>query len=217
MDNNLNIENKFSYIGDFLDKRYLYDNVPKYKSFYLKQDRYDILKGYIENKIVLDFGSGKNTLKNQLKYLPKQYDTYDYDINNKLAMYHNLKDINTIYDIIIAAHIFEHEKTLTDLYNDLEWCYNHTDKLIIVVPNHTSCNDSMRDDITHNFILNTPDFISLLDKTGFKVDKIILTSICKNTHKFDTIRYLIRAIIVILMVESPFFDFAMICSKKEKE
>jgi 2-polyprenyl-3-methyl-5-hydroxy-6-metoxy-1,4-benzoquinol methylase len=104
--------------------------------------RYEFVKPFIENKSVLDFGSGnggflqnaKKTAKN-IAGVELEKAVIPFYKEQNLPLYCNIDEIETSFDVITSFHVIEHIKNPHTILKQLKKHLNDKGKLIIEVPN----------------------------------------------------------------------------------
>jgi hypothetical protein len=200
------------YMSKIYNMRKMFEGLPVRRFYNWNCDSKALIyPEYIKNARVLDFNCGNDTLPGELKALCWSYDTFDRDEGNKKAAKHRLEEIKGVYDVIIASHCFEHYERIDDVIGDLKYLSGHCKVLIVSVPNHGVLHDSRNDDITHNLVLNSVDFMCILHESGFMPTLNIISDLSRAKTSAGQLRYFVRFVMAFLLVASPFYNYTLIC------
>lgn len=199
---------------EMFNRRASYNKIIKPGSF--KETRKLIYDMIADNSTVLDYGCGNGSLG----YLGEDTDRkrnvnvygYDSDVNNKAAVYHDLREIgDKKFDYILLSHILEH-CTLADVKSILAWCRSHCSGLIITLPNsgdNVFVNFYL--DITHVRPYNNLDFLYVLESEGFSPRAVYRSQLEPGLALYST---LARLLLAIATQTSPFVHYTIVASVK---
>ena len=103
--------------------------------------RFKMLKSYLTNKNVLDFGCGAggfvrkaDKLANNVVGVELEQRVHDY-WKNSFELHKNLDEINNKYDLVTAFHVIEHLMDPKQVLKDLAECIKPNGRIVIEVPN----------------------------------------------------------------------------------
>ncbi|MDA9550045.1 class I SAM-dependent methyltransferase [Oceanospirillaceae bacterium] len=103
--------------------------------------RFNMLKSYLTNKDVLDFGCGAggfvrkaDKLANNVVGIELEQRVHDY-WENSFELHKNLDEINNKYDLVTAFHVIEHLMDPKQVLKDLSECIKPNGRIVIEVPN----------------------------------------------------------------------------------
>jgi hypothetical protein len=213
----------------------LYNNIDdvlrdRYVGFYGERERlgYDSLflkdfsnKGHIDINTdiirergwstVLDYGCGKSGSVYHHELDIFLYDCYDKNDND----FANIKTLSELkyYDCVIFSHVLEHMEE-QEMIESLQRIRDHTNYVIIGLPNHTNFFNRLKSDITHKQELVTGfDFYIILESLGYTIERIIF-------HKHlpeKNFKMMARILFNFIMGYSIFYEVIIIAKTKTKK
>jgi len=151
--------------------------------------RYLFLLDSIQNKSILDFGTGNGGFLFKAREISRcaygvepEMQFKSFFLKNKLKVWNTLKDLNEEkFDLITAFHVFEHLKDPLETLKNLKPFLFEKGEIIIEVPNSDDAllsfyNSNPFSDFTywsqHLFLFNEKTLTDLIEKSGFKINYI---------------------------------------------
>lgn len=102
--------------------------------------------------------------------------------------------------------------TIKEIKEVVLWCGEHTDIIIIVIPNNNIFWDFWGD-LTHVRPYPYVSFLNLIEQWGFRVVNYYVSDLNPGSVGVNLISCLFRTIFCIVMGLTPFYDFVVFAEK----
>lgn len=162
--------------------------------------RFNFVKNKIENKKVLDFGSGNAGFLTLAKNIAQKAigleldETFsEYFIQNNLEIKKNINDIDEKFDVVTMFHVLEHLQNPKQILQEISEKLEPTGELIIEVPSSNDAllkvyNNKGFKNFTywgcHLFLFNDKTLKKLFENSDFKINYI------KHTQRYGIANHL---------------------------